>query len=99
MKKREEKINKEHKEVRPVKKSVAFILTIVTVFTFAAACFSLGFCFGKKVEHAYAIDVTVNYYYYFNDSISGNSGQFMGDFQCNGKKYSAFVHATYPKHD
>lgn len=95
MKLKESKGDKSKKETRPVKKSVALFLTIVTVFAFAAACFSLGFCSGKKVEHAYAIDVTVNYYYYFNDSISGNSGQFMGDFQCNGKKYSAFVHQSY----
>ena len=95
MKKREVKMNKEQKEVKPVKNSVALILTIVTVLAFAAACFSLGFCSGKKVEHAYAIDVSVNYYYYFNEAISGNSGQFMGDFQCNGKKYSAFVNQSY----
>lgn len=87
--------NKSEKVVKPVRKSVALILTIVTVFSFAAACFSLGFCCGKKVEHAYALDVTVNYYYYFNETISGNSGQFMGDFQCNGKKYSAFVKQSY----
>lgn len=54
MKKREEKMNKEQKEVRPVKKSVALVLTIVTVFAFAAVCFSLGFCSGKKVNEAYA---------------------------------------------
>lgn len=54
MKKREEKMNKEQKEVRPVKKSVALVLTIVTVFAFAAACFSLGFCSGKRVDSAYA---------------------------------------------
>lgn len=54
MKKREKKMNKEQKEVRPVKKSVALILTIVTVFAFAAACFSLGFCSGKRVDSAYA---------------------------------------------
>ncbi len=54
MKKREEKMNKEQKELRPVKKSVALVLTIVTVFAFAAACFSLGFCSGKKVNEAYA---------------------------------------------
>lgn len=95
MKKREEKMNKEQKEVRPVKKSVALVLTIVTVFAFAAAFFSLGFCSGKKVEHAYALDVSVNYYYYFNETISGNSGQFMGDFRCDGKKYSAFVNQSY----
>lgn len=95
MKKREKRINKEQKEVRPVKKSVALVLTIATVFAFAAAFFSLGYCSGKKVEHAYAIDVTVDYYYYFNEAISENSGQFMGDFQCNGKKYSAFVNQSY----
>lgn len=95
MKLKERKGNESEKQVKPVKKSVALFLTIVTVFAFAAACFSLGFCSGKKVEHAYAIDVTVNYYYYFNDTISGKSGQFMGDFQCNGRKYSAFVHQSY----
>lgn len=92
---KEQKENKVQKETRPVKKSVALVLTIVTVFAFAAACFSLGFCSGKKVEHAYALDVTVNYYYYFNETVSGKSGQFMGDFQCNGRKYSAFVHQSY----
>ena len=54
MKKREEKMNKEQKEVRPVNKSVALILTIVTVLAFAAACFSLGYCSGKKVKKTYA---------------------------------------------
>ena len=54
MKKREEKMNKEQKELRPVRKSVALILTIVTVFAFAAACFLLGFCSGKKVNKSYA---------------------------------------------
>lgn len=92
---KERKGNKSEKVVKPVKKSVALFLTIITVFAFAAACFSLGFCSGKKVEHAYAIDVTVNYYYYFNETVSGKSGQFMGDFQCNGKKYSAFVNQSY----
>lgn len=92
---KDRKENKSEKDVKPVKKSVALILTVATVFAFAAACFSLGYCSGKKVEHAYAIDVTVNYYYYFNETISGNSGQFMGDFQCNGKKYSAFVNQSY----
>lgn len=92
---KERKGNKSEKVDRPVKKSVALFLTIVTVFAFAAACFSLGFCSGKNVEHAYALDVAVNYYYYFNESISGKSGQFMGDFQCNGKKYSAFVNQSY----
>ena len=95
MKRKEQKENKVQKETRPVKKSVALVLTIVTVLAFAMVCFSLGFCSGKKVEHAYAIDVSVNYYYYFNETISGNSGQFMGDFQCNGKKYSAFVNQSY----
>lgn len=51
---KERKGNKPEKEVKPVKKSVALILTIVTVFAFAAACFSLGFCSGKKVNEAYA---------------------------------------------
>ena len=92
---KERKGNKPEKVVKPVKKSVALVLTLVTVFAFAAACFSLGFCSGKKVEHAYAIDVSVNYYYYFNETVSGNSGQFMGDFQCNGRKYSAFVNQSY----
>lgn len=92
---KERKENKPEKEVKPVKKSVALFLTIVTVFAFAAAFFSLGFCSGKKVDRAYALDVTVNYYYYFNDTVSGKSGQFMGDFQCNGRKYSAFVHQSY----
>lgn len=92
---KERKENKSEKEVKPIKKSVALFLTIVTVFAFAAACFSLGYCSGKKVEHAYALDVTVNYYYYFNETVSGNSGQFMGDFQCDGKKYSAFVNQSY----
>lgn len=92
---KERKENKSEKEVKPVKKTVALILTIVTVFAFAAACFSLGFCSGKQVEHAYALDVTVDYYYYFNETVSGKSGQFMGDFQCNGKKFSAFVNQSY----
>ena len=92
---KERKGNKPEKEVKPVKKSVALVLTIVTVLAFAMVCFFLGFCSGKNVEHAYAIDVTVNYYYYFNETISGKSGQFMGDFQCNGKKYSAFVNQSY----
>ena len=95
MKLKESKGDKSEKEVKPVKKSVALILTVATVFAFAAACFSLGYCSGEKVEHAYALDVTVNYYYYFNETISGKSGQFMGDFQCNGKKYSAFVNQSY----
>lgn len=51
---KERKENKSEKEVKPVKKSVALFLTIVTVFAFAAACFSLGFCSGKKVNEAYA---------------------------------------------
>lgn len=92
---KESKGNKSEKEVKPVKKSVALILTVITVFAFAAVCFSLGYCSGKKVEHAFAIDVTVNYYYYLNETISEKSGQFMGDFQCNGKKYSAFVNQSY----
>lgn len=92
---KERKENKPEKQVKPVKKSVALVLTIVTVLAFAMVCFFLGFCSGKNVEHAYAIDVTVNYYYYFNETISGKSGQFMGDFQCNGKKYSAFVNQSY----
>lgn len=54
MKLKERKGNKSEKEVKPVKKSVALVLTIVTVFAFAAACFSLGFCSGKKVNEAYA---------------------------------------------
>ena len=54
MKRKEQKENKVQKETRPVKKSVALFLTIVTVFAFAAACFSLGFCSGKKVNEAYA---------------------------------------------
>lgn len=62
MKKREEKMNKEQKEVRPVKKSVALVLTIVTVFAFAAACFSLGFCSGKKVNEAYAATTELDTY-------------------------------------
>lgn len=95
MKLKKRKENKPEKEVKPVKTSVALVLTIVTVFSFAAACFLLGFCSGKKVKHAYALDVTVNYYYYFNENVSGKSGQFMGDFQCNGRKYSAFVHQSY----
>ena len=82
---KERKGNKSEKVVKPVKKSVALVLTIVTVFAFAAACFSLGYCSGKTVEHAYALDVTVDYYYYFNETVSGNSGQFMGDFQCGGR--------------
>ena len=52
MKKRKE--NKSEKEVTPVKKTVAVFLTIVTVLSFAAACFMLGFCSGKKVDSAYA---------------------------------------------
>lgn len=55
MKRKEQKENKVQKETRPVKKSVALVLTIVTVFAFAAACFSLGFCSGNKVKEAYAV--------------------------------------------
>lgn len=54
MKRKKQKENKVQKETRPVKKSVALVLTIVTVFAFAAACFSLGFCSGKKVNETYA---------------------------------------------
>ena len=54
MKRKEQKENKVQKETRPVKNSVALILTIVTVLSFAAACFLLGFCSGKKVNEAYA---------------------------------------------
>lgn len=54
MKLKERKGSKSEKEVKPVKKTVALVLTIVTVFAFAAACFSLGFCSGKKVNEAYA---------------------------------------------
>ena len=54
MKLKESKGNKSEKEVKPVKKSVALVLTIVTVFAFAAVCFSLGFCSGKRVDSAYA---------------------------------------------
>lgn len=51
---KERKRHKSEKVVKPVKKSLALFLTIVTVFAFAAACFSLGFCSGKKVNEAYA---------------------------------------------
>lgn len=62
MEKREKRINKEQKESRPVKKSVALVLTIVTVFAFAAACFSLGFCSGKKLNVAYAATTELTTY-------------------------------------
>ena len=54
MKLKERKGNESEKQVKPVKKTVALVLTIVTVFAFAAACFSLGYCSGKKLDTAYA---------------------------------------------
>lgn len=54
MKLKESKGNKSEKKIRPVKNLVALFLTIVTVFAFAAACFSLGCCCGKKLDSAYA---------------------------------------------
>lgn len=63
MKLKERKGNESEKQVKPVKKSVALVLTIVTVFAFAAACFSLGFCSGKKVNEAYAAAADSRYYY------------------------------------
>lgn len=59
MKLKERKGNKTEKEVKPVKKSVALFLTIVTVFAFAAACFSLGFCSGNKAKEAYAVPTEI----------------------------------------
>jgi hypothetical protein len=56
---KERKGNKSEKEVKPVKKSVALILTVVTVFAFAAACFSLGFCSGNKVKETYAVPTEI----------------------------------------
>lgn len=59
MKLKESKGNKSEKEVKPVKKSVALVLTIVTVFAFAAACFSLGFCSGNKAKETYAVPTEI----------------------------------------
>lgn len=63
MKEKEQKKDKQQKEVKPVSKPMALILTIVTVFAFAAACFSLGFCSGKKVNESYAAATDSRYYY------------------------------------
>lgn len=57
MKLKERKGNESEKQVKPVKKSVALILTFVTVLAFAVACFSLGFCSGKRVDSAYAATI------------------------------------------
>lgn len=68
MKLKERKGNESEKQVKPVKKSVALVLTIVTVFAFAAACFSLGFCSGKKVNSAYAVP-SGSSYCFMNDTL------------------------------
>lgn len=52
---KDRKGNKSEKVVKPVRKSVALVLTIVTVFAFAAACFLLGFCSGNKAKETYAV--------------------------------------------
>ena len=88
MKLKERKENKSEKEVRPVKKSVALVLTIVTVFAFAAACFSLGFCSGKKVNEAYA-DITGQYYFYMSDTIKRPSQDYAATFASGGVDYAS----------
>lgn len=47
---KERKGNKSEKVVKPVRKSVALILTIVTVFAFAAAFFRLVFVLGRRLS-------------------------------------------------
>ena len=56
---KDRKENKSEKEVKPVKKSVALILTVITVFAFAAVCFSLGFCSGNKAKETYAVPIEI----------------------------------------
>ena len=88
MKRKEQKENKVQKETRPVKKSVALVLTIVTVFAFAAACFSLGFCSGKKVDPAYAV-VSGQFYFYFGDTPIEPSQDYAATFASCGVDYTS----------
>lgn len=88
MKLKERKGNKSEKEVKPVKKSVALVLTIVTVFAFAAACFSLGFCSGKKVNEAYA-SISGQFYFYMSDTIKEPSQDYAATFASCGVDYTS----------
>lgn len=88
MKLKERKENKFEKEVKPVKKSVALVLTIVTVFAFAAACFSLGFCSGKKVNEAYAA-ISGQFYFYMSDTIKRPSQDYAAIFASGGVDYTS----------
>lgn len=84
---KDRKGDKSEKEVKPVKKSVALFLTIVTVFAFAAACFSLGFCSGKKANEAYA-DVSGKFYIYMSDTIKRPSQDYAATFSSAGVDYT-----------
>lgn len=89
MKLKERKGNESEKQVKPVKKSVALTLTIVTVFAFAAVCFSFGYCSGKKVEQAYALDVTVSSYFYIDTIPKAENATYAFDFESNGLSFSS----------
>lgn len=88
MKLKDRKRNKSEKEVKPVKKSVALVLTIATVFAFAAVCFSLGFCSGKKANEAYAY-VSGQFYLYMSDTIKTPSQDYAATFASCGVDYTS----------
>lgn len=90
MKLKESKGNKSEKEVKPVKKSVALILTIITVFAFAAACFSLGFCSGKNIERAEAVPGNPVFYYLVEKPDVSVDLTFSGTFKWGSSLFLGF---------
>lgn len=90
MKLKECKGNKSEKEVKPVKKSVALVLTIVTVFTFAAACFSLGFCAGKNIERTEAAPGSPVFYYLVEEPDVSVNLTFSGTFNWGSSLFLGF---------
>ena len=87
---KERKGNKSKKVVKPVKKSVALFLTIVTVFAFAAACFSLGFCSGKKIERAEAVPGNFVFYYLIEEPDVSVNLTYSGTFNWGGSLFLGF---------
>ena len=92
MKLKERKGNKSEKQVKPVKKTVALVLTIVTVFAFAAVCFSLGYCSGKKVNAAYAAPEG-SLYCFMNDTLdlSADRAGYSLNLYVAGSFYSSLI--------
>lgn len=90
MKLKERKGNESEKQVKPVKKTVALVLTIVTVFAFAAACFSLGFCSGKKANEAYAASESNVFFYLVEEPDVSVNLTFSGTFKWGSSLFLGF---------